>query len=312
MQSFTQRSRRAGSSLTQPPKEAASLAPARTGGAGQAGTRRPAAIGGRRPTSDRGHNAGFTLIEILVAFLIMSVGILGILVLFPLGILSSTRSSNLSRSAVVARSALDMLKTGGLADAALYAATKSTPESGPWYIPQQVSGADILDDGDGLIIIGTPDDVDDDTVNDVILCDEATAFSWNATVSKAVDASGVELEGLYAVQIRVFRNFWVIDNPSGTTATFTEGEDTVTGGGTNWVTGRQLLAGQYIRSDGTNPDGLWYKISAINSNTELVLSRPYYGDGDWAAPATSSGDYVVNKFLIAVYDTFVAARAVSP
>jgi Tfp pilus assembly protein PilV len=248
-----------------------------------------------------------------VAFLIMSVGILGILVLFPMGILSSARSSNLSRSAVVARSALDMLKTGGLGNAALYADTKTTlPEDGPWYIPEQVSGADLLDDGDGLVITGAKVDVDGDTVNDVIQCDEATAFSWNATVSKALDASYNEIQGLYEIQIRVFRNYSVIDNPPGTSADFTEGDRTVTGTGTNWVTARQLIVGQHIRCGAGDTDGLWYEIVAINSNTELVLSRPYYGDGDWTAPATSSGDYVVSKFLIAVYDSFVAARAVSP
>ena len=143
MQSFTQTSRKAGSSLTQPQKEAASLA-------GQAGTRPLTMTRGRGPTAHGRRDRGFTLIEILVAFLIMSVGILGILVLFPVGILASARSSNLSRSAVVARSALDMLTNGGLGDAALTATTKPTPESGPWYIPEQESGADVLDD-DGLM-----------------------------------------------------------------------------------------------------------------------------------------------------------------
>ena len=256
----------------------------------------------------------FTLIEILVAFLIMSVGILGILVLFPVGILASARSSNISRSAVIARSALDMLANGGLADAALTATTKLvSSEDGPWYIPEQESGAYVLDD-DGLIITGTPVDIDGDTVDDVILCDEATAFSWNAAVSNAVDASGSEIQGLYAVQIRVFRNFAVLDGPG--TATFTEGDQTITATGTkeerDWLMAT-IAVGHHLKSGAANTDGLWYQVSALSrpndTTVEIVLRRPYYGDGDWTPPPdTSTGAYVISKFLIAVYDTYLAAR----
>jgi len=247
------------------------------------------------------NESGFTLIEILVAFLIMSVGILGILVLFPVGIVASARSSNISRAAVVARGAVDMLANGGLGDAALRASLDG--ETGPWFIPH-ISDPEGLED-DGLIITGTPVDVDGDGTDDVLLCDEATAFSWNATVSKALDPSGSEIQGLYAVQIRVFRNFMLMDGPD--TAEFTEGDKGVTGTLTNWVSGRQLVVGHYIKSDGTNPDGRWYRVSVINSDTELVLSRPYYGDGYWTGD-TSSGDYLITKSLLGVYDTFLAAK----
>lgn len=269
--------------------------------AGRVGRRSPC-LNITRSTATGRQNRAFTLIEILVAFLILSVGILGILVLFPVGILASARSSNISRSAVIARSAVDMLTNGGLGNAALTATTKTPDESGPWYIPEQVSGADptgVLDD-DGLIITGTPVDIDGDGTDDVILCDEATAFSWNATVSNAVDASGSEIQGLYAVQIRVFRNFSVTAGSG--TVTFTEGYRTVDGTGTSWLTGREILAGYYIKSDAANTDGLWYEVSAINSDTELSLARPYEG------ATLSGGDYSITKSLIAVYDTFVAAR----
>ena len=266
----------------------------------------------RRQMTHSRHNSAFTLIEILVAFLIMSVGILGILVLFPVGILASARSSNLSRSAVIARSAVDMLTNGGLADAALAATTKTPDEPGPWYIPQPPSDILGLED-DGLIITGTPVDIDGDGTDDVILCDEATAFSWNATVSQALDASDNPIQGLYAVQIRVFRNFTALDGP-GTSVEFVEGDKTVTGTDTNWIDGRQLLVRQHIKckpddAADTDADGLWYEIWAINANDELVLSRPYYGNGDTTPGETFPGkDYVITKSLIAVYDTYLAAR----
>jgi len=241
-----------------------------------------------------------------VAFLIMSVGILGILVLFPMGILASARSSNLSRSAVIARSALDMLANGGLGDAAFKATTKPTPEDGPWFIPEQISGADVLDD-DGLIITGIPVDIDDDGADDIILCDEATAFSWNAAVSQALDASDNPIQGLYAVQIRVFRNFVVLDGPG--TAAFTEGDRTVTVSGMkaemDWLTAT-IAPGHYIRSVDANTDGLWYQVSAVSrpADTEVKIAL-------WRAPGAGdsfSGNYVITKSLIAVYDTYLAAR----
>ena len=268
---------------------------------------------GRRSTANGRHNAAFTLIEVLVAFLIMSVGLLGILVLFPVGIMASARSSNLSRSAVVARSAISSLASQVTANdntiiynIYLYDIIDSPPkEDGPWLYPQDDEVYN--PDGDGDAINNGPE---------TVTCDEATAFSWNATVSQAVDASGSEIQGLYAVQIRVFRNFAVMDGPG--TVTFTEDDKTVTGAVTNWVIGRELLVGQYIKCEpagaaDTDADGFWYEISAINSDTELVLRRPYYGDGDTNLGENFSGkDYVITKSLIAVYDTYLAARAGRP
>jgi len=62
------------------------------------------------------------------------------------------------------------------------------------------------------------------------------------------------------------------------TISVTNGSSTVTGSGTSWATSTNAEAGEYIKL----PDGKWYKISSISSNTSLVVEVSYQG-------STSSG-----------------------
>lgn len=57
------------------------------------------------------------------------------------------------------------------------------------------------------------------------------------------------------------------------TLTATNASATVTGSGTSWNTITNAIAGEYIKL----PDGKWYKITAIASDTSLTIERTYQG-----------------------------------
>ena len=56
---------------------------------------------------------GFTLIEVLVAMVILAIGILGVTILFPAALRDSQRASSLTVAAVYAESVIDMLRAQG-------------------------------------------------------------------------------------------------------------------------------------------------------------------------------------------------------
>lgn len=75
-------------------------------------------------------------------------------------------------------------------------------------------------------------------------------------------------------------------NYSTGTITVTLDSATVTGSGTSWSTVTNAIAGEYIQL----PDGKWYKITAIGSNTSLTVETAYKG-------STASGQsYVISPW----------------
>lgn len=62
-------------------------------------------------------------------------------------------------------------------------------------------------------------------------------------------------------------------NYSTGTITVTNGSATIAGSSTVWNTSTNAIAGEYIKL----PDGKWYKISSIASNTSLTIERTYQG-----------------------------------
>jgi hypothetical protein len=62
-------------------------------------------------------------------------------------------------------------------------------------------------------------------------------------------------------------------NYSTGTISVTNGSSTVTGSGTSWNTTTNAEAGEYIKL----PDGKWYKISSIGSNTSITIEVSYQG-----------------------------------
>lgn len=70
------------------------------------------------------------------------------------------------------------------------------------------------------------------------------------------------------------------------TVSVTDGSATVTGSGTSWSTVTNAEVGEYIKL----PDGKWYKIASIASNTSLTIELTYYGD-------TASGQtYIISPW----------------
>lgn len=70
------------------------------------------------------------------------------------------------------------------------------------------------------------------------------------------------------------------------TITVTNGDATVTGSGTTFSA---AMVGRYFRSNGSNSDGLWYKIATFTSTTELELENVYEGT------TQSGGTYQIDE-----------------
>ncbi len=58
-------------------------------------------------------NSGFTLIEITIALLILAVGLVGILALFPVGFDASVRAANITKATFLAQEVIEDLKREG-------------------------------------------------------------------------------------------------------------------------------------------------------------------------------------------------------
>ena len=58
----------------------------------------------------RSHGAGFSLIELMISMAILSVGLIGAMRVFPMGLRASQRAELNSRAAIVAQRTIEMLK----------------------------------------------------------------------------------------------------------------------------------------------------------------------------------------------------------
>ena len=70
------------------------------------------------------------------------------------------------------------------------------------------------------------------------------------------------------------------------TVSVTDGSATVTGSGTSWDTSTNAEVGEYIQL----PDGKWYRITSIASDTSLDVEVTYYGD------SASGESYVISPW----------------
>lgn len=269
--------------------------------------------------SSRGAAAGFTLVEILLALLILAVGLLGVLALFPLGIDAARRSVESTRAATIARMARAHLfyRTGsGLNRKTpferIVEAVEQHGATGPWFLPYD---DEILDpDYDG----GTNSVSDGPTVQVVVSPGEDEAFAeyaWSIAVARPasdVDGNGLaddyslgllqDNENLYVVQVTVYRRF----NASVAAGDLNSGSMIVQN-----ITPSGVLAsvrsGDYVRyldtsSDPWDGDGFWYQVDQVDEDGARVkLSEKY-----WGLPRTA-GRLEFTDRVIGTYTFLVSA-----
>lgn len=72
------------------------------------------------------NNKGFTLIEITIALLILAIGLVGILALFPVGFDASGRAANITEATFLAQERIEDLKREGYAGPTVVAALTTT------------------------------------------------------------------------------------------------------------------------------------------------------------------------------------------
>ena len=112
--------------------------------------RRPSASAGSRPTDDAIRpDAGFSLIELMVALILLGLGIMSVANLFPLGSRTQMRDRRRSSAASVAEQKLEQLRTLSWSDTNLDAGTHTVEtlvQTGEgtfrrWWVVEQQAGS---------------------------------------------------------------------------------------------------------------------------------------------------------------------------
>ena len=257
---------------------------------------------------------GFTLVEILLALLILSVGLLGVLALFPLGIDAARVSVETTRAASIARMAKAYLFEVNGSGADTYSPFQrivnavDAGATGPWYLPafDEFLNPDSTDGGDA--------DSDEDgpevqpvaaAVEDPLLAE----YSWSMTVaypSSDADADDVpdyallgEEEEILIVQVTVYRKFGV----ARATGDVAQDSMVIEGIGPGNVI-ESIRSGDYVRNLeydlGDDPcaegDGFWYQVDQVDEASDRVkLTERFWGLEDTSVDLEFS-DRVVGTY----------------
>ncbi|MBI3097465.1 MAG: prepilin-type N-terminal cleavage/methylation domain-containing protein [Planctomycetes bacterium] len=167
--------------------------------------------------------AGFTLIEILLALVVLTVGLCGLLALFPVGIRSNKESTEDTMAALVAESVFQSVVRGmresngssvtfkhdGL-PSGTYTATLPAGLGGKlWYPTQGSVGTDpsgqvFLLGRAGDAITGSILDITDQSVPPPQVKDPSESYTQ---YSFDVEFTRVQTGGLFQVVVRVYRNY---------------------------------------------------------------------------------------------------------
>ena len=266
-----------------------------------------------RPARVAVRQEGFTLVEILLALLILSVGLMGVLALFPLGIDAARISVEATRAATISRMAKAALltenDTSGSPFDRILADVRRTmgPYFGPWHLPYHDEVYDPGLDGDS-------------TNNGPAVVSAAVAgggpslaeYSWSVAV---VYPSGLpghytwpgmeQSPNMFVVQVTVYRNYRV------TTGTADVAPDSyvladVTGA-------QQIRNGDYVRYlDASNLgtcDGFWYRVDEIGEvggSRTIKLSQQYRGYVD-GLPEDDDADVQFSDKVIGTYTFYMSA-----
>ncbi len=215
-------------------------------------------------------NSGFTLIEIGIAILILSIGLISMLTLFPIGVDSIKKVTQYSNAAVLSESALSELINNR--DNIIGTMTASNSYVYP---------------GNNM---NTTTSFEDSSTNTI-----SAQYSWQAILK---NVSTTTDKNLIRAQIAIFRNFAPTKFITGT-ADFANGTDTVSYT-PPLPTG--LTSKDYIREDDTaNSDKFWYKIDSIGTST-ITLEGPFLGNAGIGLAFSTTDD------IIDIYETIFSKR----
>lgn len=173
--------------------------------------------------NSRSGSSGFTLIEILLALVVLTVGLCGLLALFPVGIKSNKESTEDTMAAMVAESAYQsivrgMRESNGLVvtfkhdglPAGTYTATLPVVVGARlWYPTQGPPGTDpsgqvFLLGQNGDAITNSILDITDQTVPPPQMKDPSESYRQ---YSYDVEFTRQQAGGLFQLVIRVYRNY---------------------------------------------------------------------------------------------------------
>ena len=281
----------------------------------------------------RSRHGGFTLVEVLLAFLILMLGIIGVLSLFPVGMKLSQNMVETSTAALVARNVRGCMEATNLADAITPKNSDGIPVMDPRKFP-----AYFPNDFDSGLVTAFLQAISNDTVqppinsaivNGKVLDTANPNYSWDARFTLGQGAfrmppwsygdpngwSEADVQGwfskyfrYYVVQISVYRGqrgkgYTDIDLGSGSINIIDEDPNDLN----NKLICRLVLntvspdleVGWYIRVPNEKSD--WYQIKDIDPDGRtLTLDRPYAG--------SSGGKRVIaTGSLVGHYTTFLAA-----
>jgi prepilin-type N-terminal cleavage/methylation domain-containing protein len=255
--------------------------------------------------------AAFTLVEILLALLILGLGLMGVLVLFPVGIDAARISAETTRAATIARMAeAELFYVNGpdhkspfqriLAYIDNPDPSHAYRQRGPWFLPN-FDEALCPDPTDGdAAYHGDSDDADNGPeVRPVLIPGLPSGeYSWSTTVARPYDVEANEpgKDALYLlndlwqneevliVQVTVYRKFSAVGGPLDT-GNFAHNSIlidnlNVTGARLESVRGGDWV--RYLKFDGATKlysgDGFWYKVDQVDAPGKRVkLSEKYWG-----------------------------------
>jgi len=289
--------------------------------AGKPGPLAPA-LGTANPRHHRSRQTGFTLVEILLALLVLSVGLLGVLALFPVGIDSARRAVESTRSATIARMAKSILLTNNDAGRSPFDRIVNDVSTGayygPWFLPHFDETYDPAADGNST--------VDGPLVERVALPGEdpnLADYSWSITVAYPYDfgtsppydyvLNDLRLnQHVFIVQVAVYRKFAVTEATGNVVSLDRSGPSS---GWTSMIINglpsslsRSFGSGDHLRylyydtaASQYVGDGFWYEIDQIAGDT-VKLSEGY-----WGVDPGASADLQFTDRIIGTY-TFVLSE----
>ena len=254
----------------------------------------------------RASPAGFTLVEILLALLILSVGLMGVLALFPLGIDAARISVESTRSATISRAAKAALltendSTGSPFDR-IVEDVRTGNYYGPWHLPYHDRVYDPglgVSPGPPVVSAAVPG-------GDPSLAD----YSWSITVAYPYRLptrygwpAMEQASNMFVVQVTVYRRYAV---SAGTADVEHDSYVLSNVGG-----GQQVRSGDYVRylaSDYTG-DGFWYRVDEIGEvggDPTIKLGQKYWG---WLASASgdTGADVQFSDKVIGTYTFLMSA-----